>query len=310
MTDTDQQPVHASQLWLSADLAKAKFDASFRSTGAGPVQAANLGKMKTRVFDRTAAGARAFLEWGQSRLAPDQQLCVVMEATGYYSLELAAWLLSLSPGLRVVVVRPKLIKDYMSGIGIRNKTDRIDACAIACYGAERRPEACNRQTEVFLSLRSLTRLRQSLLEQITANGNRLETLSSDHVPAKVRKVVVKSQKSVLKTLEKELETIESEILALTESDPELKRQTARITSIKGVSWKTAAAVLGEMGDLSLYESGRQLGSFAGLNPKLSQSGTKEKKARISKQGSPRVRRALYMASLPFSRHNERRRERK
>lgn len=305
MIPTDEQPVHASQLWLSADVAKARFDASCRATTAERAQPADIRKMKGRVFDRTAAGAREFIEWGESLLAPDQQLCVIMEATGHYSLELVAWLLSVSPSLRIAVIRPKLIKDYASSMGLRNKTDQIDARVLACYGVERRPESATRQSEVFLSLRAVGRLRLALQEQITANSNRLEMLSAEHHAPGVRKLLVRSQKAVLKALEKESAVLDKALKELVESDPELKRQVARVTSIAGVGELTAYAVLGELGDLRLYDSSRQLTAFAGLNPRVSKSGTVEKKMRISKQGSPRVRRALYMASMACVRHNER-----
>jgi len=310
MSDTLNKPLHAAELWLSADVAKAKFDASWRLTTDGPATPQDLRRMKTRTFERTQKGASAFLEWGQSLLKEGQKLCVIMEATGYYSLELTAWLVAASSGLKVVVVKPVVVRDHGSSIGCRNKTDELDARVIASYGATYRPEPAPQLSGVFLALRSVCRLRQVLVEELTANTNRVESLESAHVPARVQKQLLKSQKAVIRALKKEIEALEKEIEKLIESDAEVGRQVKRITSIPGVGRMTAATVLGELGDLRDYESARQLTAHAGLNPRISKSGTKEKKARISKQGPPQVRRGLYLSAMACLRHNDRLKERK
>ena len=57
-------------------------------------------------------------------------------------------------------------------------------------------------------------------------------------------------------------------------------------------------------DVKLYRSARQLAAFAGLAPRLHESGSSvRRKARLSKTGAPRLRKALYFPALVAMQHN-------
>jgi transposase len=233
----------------------------------------------------------------------------VMEATGPYSVELTAWLSALCPGLNVVVVRPKLMKDYVSGIGIRNKTDKLDARAIAVFGSERRPVAPEPTEEIYRNLRALTRWRQSLIEQHSALSNLSETMKADNVSGWVRKHLAQQHKQTLSAIELRIDKVECLVKQLVDSHDDLKRDIELLQTIDGVGFRTATAVIGELGDLRRFNTSRQLTAFAGLNPVLKESGTHKGKSRISKQGSPRARRALYMAAMAGIRSSQTHRQR-
>ena len=56
--------------------------------------------------------------------------------------------------------------------------------------------------------------------------------------------------------------------------------------------------------MKLYESARQLAAFAGLVPRLHESGSSvRRKARLSKTGAPRLRKALYFPAIVAIKHN-------
>jgi len=56
--------------------------------------------------------------------------------------------------------------------------------------------------------------------------------------------------------------------------------------------------------VKLYKSARQLAAFAGLAPRLHESGSSiKRKARLSKAGSPRLRKALYFPAIVAIKHN-------
>jgi len=76
-----------------------------------------------------------------------------------------------------------------------------------------------------------------------------------------------------------------------------------IMSIPGIGTLTAGIVLGELGNLSRFNSHNQLTAFAGLDPSIKESGRSSKTGRISKRGSPMLRQALYRAALSASRVN-------
>lgn len=70
-----------------------------------------------------------------------------------------------------------------------------------------------------------------------------------------------------------------------------------ITSIIGIGDILGASILSEIGDISRFESADKLAAFAGIDPTVSQSGnfigTNNK---MSKRGSPYLRRALWLAA--------------
>jgi transposase len=56
--------------------------------------------------------------------------------------------------------------------------------------------------------------------------------------------------------------------------------------------------------VKLYRNARQLAAFAGLAPRLHESGSSIKReARLSKTGAPRLRKALYFPAIVAMQHN-------
>ena len=70
-----------------------------------------------------------------------------------------------------------------------------------------------------------------------------------------------------------------------------------ILSIPGVAVVTAAALLSELGDLRRYRSKREILKYAGLNLYQLSSGKYRGQPRLSKRGSPILRKYLYLAAL-------------
>jgi len=76
-----------------------------------------------------------------------------------------------------------------------------------------------------------------------------------------------------------------------------------LTSIPGIGDKTAAILLGELPDIALFRSVKQVTAFAGLTPKQLQSGKTNRTGGIYKLGSRRLRTALYFPALTGKIHN-------
>ena len=77
-----------------------------------------------------------------------------------------------------------------------------------------------------------------------------------------------------------------------------------LLSINGIGEATAAKLLSEIMDIKLYQSARQLAAFACLAPRLHKSGSSvRRKARMSKAGAPRLRKALYFPADVAIRNN-------
>ncbi|WP_077330025.1 IS110 family transposase [Virgibacillus siamensis] len=96
-------------------------------------------------------------------------------------------------------------------------------------------------------------------------------------------------------LEKQLIQIEETMMELS------NRQEHFLTTITGVSHVTAAVILGEIGSINRFERPGQLVAFAGLDASVNQSGEfNSSHTKISKRGSPYLRRAIWQAAFVAS----------
>jgi transposase len=106
----------------------------------------------------------------------------------------------------------------------------------------------------------------------------------------------------LKMLIEQMKYIESQVK---DTEAEIKRimdgLQSPITTIPGVGKTLGAVILGEIGDIERFERPAQLVAFAGIDATVNQSGEFEgMQGRMSKRGSPYLRRALYQAALVAS----------
>lgn len=80
----------------------------------------------------------------------------------------------------------------------------------------------------------------------------------------------------------------------------LKKSNTKLTTIPGVGPFVAATVLAEVGDIKRFggkDGAEKLVAFAGLDPKIRQSGKMKGKTKMSKRGSTYLRYAIRQASL-------------
>lgn len=77
-----------------------------------------------------------------------------------------------------------------------------------------------------------------------------------------------------------------------------------LTTISGIGPVLGAVILSEIRDISCFASADKLAAYAGLNPKVKQSGeTKSIAVHMSKRGSPYLRRAIWMAGAIAVQHD-------
>jgi len=99
-------------------------------------------------------------------------------------------------------------------------------------------------------------------------------------------------------IEKHLEQIEIAMIEIS------NRQGHYLTTITGISDVTACVILGEIGSISRFDRPEQLVAFAGLDASVHQSGDfNSSRTRLSKRGSPYLRRALWQAAFVASFHD-------
>jgi transposase len=72
-----------------------------------------------------------------------------------------------------------------------------------------------------------------------------------------------------------------------------------LQALRGVQWLVAITVVAELGDLTRFDSPRQLSAFVGLIPSEYSSGSARRQGGITKAGNGRARRALIEAAWAY-----------
>lgn len=98
-------------------------------------------------------------------------------------------------------------------------------------------------------------------------------------------------------LKEQLAELTKEITTLLESVDQ------QLTTIPGIGSVTAAAIIGELGDLTRFPNVSSVIAYAGLDPKVSDSGVTSKQRVISKRGSKYLRTAIWQAAVRSLIHN-------
>lgn len=269
---------------LGIDISKLKFDAAL---------ILDNGKFRHKVFANSKAGFSQLSAWLTKHKVELVHAC--LEATGTYAEPLALYLDE--AGHTVSVVNPAKIKAYAQSHLSRTKTDKADATLIAQFCQERHPPAWQPLPQEIRDLQAMVRRLESLQEMYQMEVNRLEAgVSSQAVRDCLAEHIAYLQEQISRT--------EQMIREHIDSHPGLRGQRDLLLSIPGIGETTAAKFLAEILDVSLYTNARQLAAFAGLAPRLHESGTSvKKKARLSKVGTPRLRKALYFPAIAAIRYN-------
>jgi len=266
---------------LGIDIAKAKFDVTLLAGG----------RRRRKAFTNTAAG------WGelQAWLARQgvERVHATLEATGAYGEGLATWLHD--QGHRVSVLNPAIIAAYAKARLVRAKTDRADADLIAAYTEAHQPPAWAPPPREIRELQALVRRLDALIGMQTQEQNRRQA-------GEVTAAVAASITTVLASLAAEIASVRAQIRDHIDRHPHLRAQRDLLRSIPGIGEATAAQLLGELFHRS-FTSARAAAAFAGVVPRLRESGTMRGRAVLSKMGPGRLRKALYFPALTALRCN-------
>jgi len=216
---------------------------------------------------------------------------VVCEATGPYHLPMCLALQE--SGLPLTVANPAWIKYFGRSEGVLAKTDPIDASLIERYANARRPPADPPIRREQIGLTELVNHRAQLVASRTA----LLNTSAQVLDPSVRKEIARA----IAALDRCIVAAERRLKEMIEADPSWKAKLAILTSVKGIGFTTAAALLAKMPELGLLNRG-QCAALAGLAPYDNDSGTFTGQRSIC-GGRSDVRAALYMAAVTAARHN-------
>ena len=267
---------------LGIDIAKAKFQTALLLPD---------GKLRHHTWPNSATGFEQLATWLTRHRVT--RVHATLEATGTYGEALATWLHD--AGHLVSVLNPAIIHAYARTQLARSKTDRIDAELIARFTATQHPPAWTPPAVEIRQLQALVRRLDALQGMRTQEANRL---AAGVVVADVRTSI----EAVLASLEAHIAHVQALIRDHLDQHPGLRAQRDLLTTIPGIGEATAAILIAELFD-KRYVSARQAAAFAGVVPRLTESGTLRGRSRLSKIGPARLRKALYFPAVTALRWN-------
>lgn len=220
-------------------------------------------------------------------IPPDSRLAV--ESTSSYHQLVVS--LAQARGLTVFVLNARDVHYYAKALGQRGKTDRADAALISRYLHEHHDRlhpyvpANGAQAEINL----LTLRRERVVVHLDALKRSLQDLRGLNALA-----------PLLQDFKALLAEIDQRIAELIASDPALAETTQRLRSVPGIG-PLGSAVLACLFQRLAFAKADAVVAFSGLDPRPMDSGQKRGRRRLSKRGSPLLRRLLFMAAFSASR---------
>jgi len=243
-------------------------------------------------FKNNLSGFKSFL-----KLLGSTNHCV-MEATGYYHLKLAYYLVE--NNISVSVVNPLKIKRFGQMKLSKIKTDKSDSKLICDYAVQMNPKRWFGDSEKQQENLQLSRLLSIYTKQSTMLKNKIHGEEVLGIPSKM---VLQSLNRQLKSFQTEIKRLEIELL---KNVKEIHQESLTLLkSIPGIGEKTALQLLVITDGFNRFENYKQLCSYAGITPIIRTSGSSVRgKSRISKIGNVKLRNLLFLCSFNACKYNK------
>lgn len=214
---------------------------------------------------------------------------IALEATNIYHLDTTE--MAHEMGHDVYVIDGSRLNRYREGIGIRAKTDALDAALLARYLSKESDKLriWSPPPKAYTQLKSLLRRRAELvrhrvaIKQSWKDEPLLEEALADYL-------------ACLEQIEKSIQKVLKNIISEAGMDAQVKRCQA----VEGVGVLTATAAVtafmrGDFSDSDGYIA------FLGMDPRVRQSGKKDQKRYLSKRGDSEFRRLFHNSAMAASR---------
>ena len=273
---------------IAIDLAKSVFEVGISHRPGHVAQTHRLSREQIRAF-----------------MANQPATTVVMEACGsshYWGRTFQGF------GHEVKLLPPLSVTPYVQ----RSKTDKADVKGMleAWRNSAIRPVPV--KTEDQQQLTSLHRVRSGWMSTRTMRINAARGLLREFgfifplgaaaLPGRVRELIEDTDNSLsmplrellnqlvleIRELETRIEAVDQQLEALAIQTPVVER----LRSIPGIGLLSSTALVGFVGDVGRFPSGRHFAGYLGLTPKEHSSGSRRRLGRISKQGDVYLRTLL------------------
>lgn len=276
--------------YLGIDVSKAKLDCLLLDPATG--------KQRSKSVANNANGIKALLNSLHGWAVPPGEVHAVLEPTASYHEEAALALHE--AGLCVSLINPAQARQYAQALGIRSKTDALDASVLARFAAAHPPQPWTPPTPVARALKALLSRRDAVAADLQRERNRQEKLlPPPHTPEAVATSLAQS----LTFLQAQLDELQRQIEQHIDQDPDLRSKRELLLTIPGVGERVAQHMSALM-SVHDFQSADQLSAYLGLVPVQRQSGSSLiGRSRLAKNGPSMLRRLLYLPAITASRHN-------
>ena len=209
---------------------------------------------------------------------------IAMEATGGYERLAVGQLWA--AGVPVAIVNPRSVRRFAEGMGVVEKTDRIDAGMIAWYAAVKRITAHPPASQTQQNLTAwVTRLRQ-LTELRVAQANQRRLLDEP--------VAIASIDAIIALVVRQIRDLETRIAQAITADPLWAKLDAEFRTVKGVAGRTVARLMAELPEIGTL-SNKAAAKLTGMAPIANDSGKRSGKRPI-RGGREGVRSILFVVA--------------
>jgi transposase len=250
---------------------------------------------KTSLEFENKEGLKPFYRYLKKHYKHFDNLVFIFEATGIYSDSLREFC-SLHQ-IKAYILNPKQSHHFAKSLGVRSKTDKIDARVIWRYQSlipKERIQIPVIDQEVKMLASYLTSY-QFIQGQRVGIANHLESVTDNTLRRLLEKELLSKQQLEAKLL--------SDIKAYITEHPSLAQDYQRLLTISGIGEKVAFSLL------SLFRhfqgtNRAQITALVGLDPIYQESGKSVRgEIKISKNGNRHIHKMLYLPTLCAIKNN-------
>lgn len=271
--------------FIGCDIAKSKIDVSI-------VDSNGIECWVSKITNESETIAAFLLSATEGYL--DDTATIVVESTGVYHLPLAETAVLL--GIPCIIFNPIITKQQTKATIRGKKTDRTDATMIARLGL--RGEGRLYMPEPYKVAKYHVRSAQKLsvlASSFKRHHSHMAALLGDDLGSDARVAMLAIQTSINNAKQQlKLDTTTSCIGDI----------FTNLQTIIGVGPYVAASIMSEVQDMTRFKTTKALTAYAGLDPKIRQSGkTLNSTGRLTKRGSAYLRRSIFIAASVARQHD-------
>ena len=242
-----------------------------------------------RAFPNNPRGYRQLSAWLRKLNVQSVHSC--MEATRKYWEALALYLHR--ERVLVSVVNPTQVKAFAASELLRVKTDSVDAGLIARFCRSNHPALWNPPAASVRELQSLVRRLEGLKSDRQQQLNRFDGERTEP-----------ELKGLIKSFDRAIRETERRIRVCIREHAGMQIKSDLLCSIPGIGERTASLLLAEIFLRNDFVGAKQVVAYAGLAPRIRQSGTSLRiNGGLCKIGNSRVRKGLFFPAIVGSKRN-------